>query len=634
MLGWIGLVVFVVVNNSKNQESFSERAVDLCFLQPPPPEITDGMLLRKSTPAIDPPPPPPPPKKSRWDSTKTLKSEQRRPNTGSNNLSEKKNDPPPPPTLEGSKAKGDSIVKGESIPLFTSSRNSTATVAVAACVGKEPLWRLIQSARSMEQQHNHTSKNKNIYNNNDEDEDRTKKDLAEEDKTNEKANRKRFTTISSRHRHQQREEEEEETEQQVTDELTEDGREWCSKLPTWRQVTDLYGSQPVFVGLETCRRQDRRTRPLQPRVAGLFHTGTNVLARLLQVNYHQDYYYYYYHQEEYWSNHTTTAAAASYRDWDVPWGKHNPAPAPLDHEMGRGNKESKKEPDHSNNNDNNNNNILTIVLVRDPLRWMQKMCQVPYDAHWQRDDKVRHHCPNLVVANHLHSNNENHNDDENPTTTTVPVTVQTSQYNSTYASLVDMWWEWNRAYYHNSGSYAANGSSSTSSSASARIMIRLEDLWFHPRAVMTAIDACIHGDDDGGGGDSKNSSAMQRRRRRRQRRQPLQSVWWPASKTHGFSSSYALALQRYGTAAGRHKGLSRADKLHANRVLSSPLFLSSLSSSAMSLSLMQLFQYPLIPIHNLTATNQNDEQKKKKKNRTNQKNPKALPPLRPIEVNA
>ncbi|KAL7555502.1 hypothetical protein ACA910_003216 [Epithemia clementina (nom. ined.)] len=160
--------------------------------------------------------------------------------------------------------------------------------------------------------------------------------------------------------------------------------------------------------------------------------------------------------------------------------------------------------------------------------------------HWQRDDKVRYHVPNLVVrpAN-LHNNNENNHDDENPTTTTVPMTAETSQYNSTYAFLVDMWWESNRAYYHNFRYCAANNSSSTFCSAAACIMIRLEDLWFHPRAVMTPIDECIHGHGDGGDGESKNTSII---RRQHQRRRPLQSVWWPASKTRVFSSSYALAL--------------------------------------------------------------------------------------------
>ncbi|KAL7555503.1 hypothetical protein ACA910_015368 [Epithemia clementina (nom. ined.)] len=130
-------------------------------------------------------------------------------------------------------------------------------------------------------------------------------------------------------------------------------------------------------------------------------------------------------------------------------------------------------------------------------------CEVPYDGHWERDDEVRHHCPNLVVRPVNHHNNINSNENQ---TTTVPVTVQMSHYNSTCASLVDMWWEWNRAFYHNFSSYAGNGSFSASAAPPARATIRLEDLLFHPRAVTTAIDECIHGHGDGGDGESKNTS--------------------------------------------------------------------------------------------------------------------------------
>ncbi|KAL7559830.1 hypothetical protein ACA910_015370 [Epithemia clementina (nom. ined.)] len=63
------------------------------------------------------------------------------------------------------------------------------------------------------------------------------------------------------------------------------------------------------------------------------------MARLLHVNYD--------HQ---------------HRDRDVPWSKLNQAP-PIDALVHA--KESKE--------NDNNNYILTVVLVRDPLRWMQKL---------------------------------------------------------------------------------------------------------------------------------------------------------------------------------------------------------------------------------------------------------------------
>lgn len=136
-------------------------------------------------------------------------------------------------------------------------------------------------------------------------------------------------------------------------------QKWCPRLPTWSQVTDLYGSQPIILGLDTCptRRphtQIRRNRHtddhllLQPRVAGLFHTGTNALARLLEVNY---------------GKHANLLNSTdSYRAFDVLWGKHTPL-STVDVALPE-------------TGDKNNEEVLPIVLVRDPLRWMQKMVRI------------------------------------------------------------------------------------------------------------------------------------------------------------------------------------------------------------------------------------------------------------------
>lgn len=157
---------------------------------------------------------------------------------------------------------------------------------------------------------------------------------------------------------------------------------------------------------------------------------------------------------------------------------------------------------------------------------------------------------------------------------TVHVTVQTSEYQTAYASLADMWSEWNWGYvsrfHHNNFTNVL-----------PQLIIRVEDLWFHPRAVMEAIDSCIRSPRSVQP-DPKTTDTAEATRR-------LRTVWFPPSKNHGFSSSYLSALQRYGTIAGRHKGLSRSDKLYANQVLSQH-------------GLMSLFHYPLIPIHPTTTT--------------------------------
>ena len=61
-------------------------------------------------------------------------------------------------------------------------------------------------------------------------------------------------------------------------------------LPTWSQVSSLYGEEPIIYGLETCRAYRDRLQyynrtDSKPRVAGLFNTGTNAVAQSMSDNY-------------------------------------------------------------------------------------------------------------------------------------------------------------------------------------------------------------------------------------------------------------------------------------------------------------------------------------------------------------
>jgi hypothetical protein len=59
-------------------------------------------------------------------------------------------------------------------------------------------------------------------------------------------------------------------------------------LPPWSSIVEQYGTQPVILGLETCA-QYRHQVPLEHRwvaAAGLFHTGTNLIADLLMGTCH------------------------------------------------------------------------------------------------------------------------------------------------------------------------------------------------------------------------------------------------------------------------------------------------------------------------------------------------------------
>jgi hypothetical protein len=61
-------------------------------------------------------------------------------------------------------------------------------------------------------------------------------------------------------------------------------------LPTWTQVSTLYGAEPIVYGLDTCQAYRERLQYYnvtegKPRVAGLFNTGTNAVAQSLLINY-------------------------------------------------------------------------------------------------------------------------------------------------------------------------------------------------------------------------------------------------------------------------------------------------------------------------------------------------------------
>jgi hypothetical protein len=119
----------------------------------------------------------------------------------------------------------------------------------------------------------------------------------------------------------------------------------CEALPTWKEVTSLYGDEPVVYGLETCARyrahvsaqaKDGKIPDPQPKVGGLFNSGTNALSLSFNVN---------------------VKRFSNFKEHELPGGKHVPPKkewfttfqetAPIRW------------------------NILPIILLRDPYRWMQ-----------------------------------------------------------------------------------------------------------------------------------------------------------------------------------------------------------------------------------------------------------------------
>lgn len=129
--------------------------------------------------------------------------------------------------------------------------------------------------------------------------------------------------------------------------------EIVQRLPTWQQVADLYGSEPVMFGLETCHKfRNENGDPANHFVstAGTFNTGTNLMAELLIHNCHMPA-----RMKKY--GHKNRGVR-----WQVLWGKHTPV----------GDEDFRLH--HRTYNDTMNaEDIFPAVTVRDPFKWMQSV---------------------------------------------------------------------------------------------------------------------------------------------------------------------------------------------------------------------------------------------------------------------
>jgi hypothetical protein len=283
--------------------------------------------------------------------------------------------------------------------------------------------------------------------------------------------------------------------------------ETVERLPTAGQVAALYGSRPVLTGLDTCRTFREAGDPSEHLVAtaGTFNTGTNLLAELLIANCHLPA-----RQERYGRKNAGVR-------WQVLWGKHTPV---LDEAY---------RTQHRTYNDSSLSagSMFPAVAVRDPFKWMQSMCRHEYGAQWKHSPE---HCPNLVPLTES---------DGTATSKTggVPVHVQYKEFSQDHDSLVEFWNEWYAAYVK---------------APFPRMIVRFEDLVFHPKYVITTVCECAGGE-------------LQKK--------PFTYIVDSAKKgdgAHGAKSertSYIDALVKYGTEAGRYKGFARADLDYARQHL-------------------------------------------------------------------
>jgi hypothetical protein len=128
--------------------------------------------------------------------------------------------------------------------------------------------------------------------------------------------------------------------------LTDISKADLAGLPTLEQLTRQYGNiekWPIITGMDTCERyrQQVKHRRRYAAPAGMFNTGTNALDFHLEHN------------------------LQAMQKWQVPWGKHRMESVRLTHTAPDMEKARKED-------------ALPIVVIRDPLHWMQSMVRYSY----------------------------------------------------------------------------------------------------------------------------------------------------------------------------------------------------------------------------------------------------------------
>jgi hypothetical protein len=222
-------------------------------------------------------------------------------------------------------------------------------------------------------------------------------------------------------------------------------------LPKWSQVQNLYGSEPVILGLETCSEFQSRV-PLSKRhigVAGNFNTGTTAFGLSLQANCR----YPNRHPDASKSNKAVTNIHGMLNQ--VPWAKH---------------KMASERDGHTILETVSKDHVLPVVMVRDPYYWLQSMCRQGYGVRWDHNSKK--HCPNLIPNDF-----DRKRFPKLQNASTVPVWMGASIENGPHwRSMIHYWNAWYRSYYQEK--------------SFPRLIIRFEDTLFHPEVVMRHVCHC------------------------------------------------------------------------------------------------------------------------------------------------
>jgi hypothetical protein len=226
----------------------------------------------------------------------------------------------------------------------------------------------------------------------------------------------------------------------------------CELLPTWDEIKSLYGEKPIIYGLESCQRYrdvlksaGRNGSEIEPdpRIAGLFDTGTNAFADSLHLNFRQ-------------------VKTLTRTEYNLLGGKHTNL---------KYRSWSRRIDEYGiDSQDGSVFTELPIVLIRDPYRWMGSMCKSPYIATWQRGAFER--CPSLKPSPYELRSIKGINKQRHP----FEVRLNRSDYIERYDSLADMWSDWYIRFFN---------------APFPRLIIRYEDTLFHAEKVFGIVMECI-----------------------------------------------------------------------------------------------------------------------------------------------
>jgi hypothetical protein len=152
------------------------------------------------------------------------------------------------------------------------------------------------------------------------------------------------------------------------------------ELPTWSDVVNLYGPEPVIYGLNegNCEKFQEHSDKGEHFIgtAGTFNSGTNLMSELLLANCLMP---------ERMKKYGQKSRGIR---WQVPWGKHSPVG---DEEYRNTHKTGKDQAVDA-------KEIMPMVTIRDPLIWLKSMCRHKYTAIWG-GFKEKDHCPNFLRRN-------------------------------------------------------------------------------------------------------------------------------------------------------------------------------------------------------------------------------------------